>query len=67
MLKNIKLFSANFRWYLRTLSVSKVQNINIDPRSTILMSEPELSGKLERKSQDDGIFWQLDSPFFNLF
>ena len=35
--------------------------------STILKRKPELLEKLMKKSQDDGIVWHLDSPFYTLF
>ena len=31
MVKNVKLFNANFKWHLRILSVAKAQNINSAP------------------------------------
>ena len=35
MVKNVKLSSANVRWYLRILSVAKTQNINSAPPITL--------------------------------
>ena len=36
---------------------------NLIASSTILMSKLELLGKLVKKSQDNGIVWQLDFRF----
>ena len=32
MVKNVKISSANVRWYLRTLSVAKIQNMKSAPK-----------------------------------